>query len=250
MGQMVMFMHRYAVPLFLDGYQSNRFNINNGTNVGYYRTFAKFMKLSINSMAKRSELLSTMTAPERARFYKGLAFMAAGVLFTKLIAYYQSDRKPSYKIAKVQDWNKTMALLQAYRIVAETSQMTPTGLVDQAGDLAQKPFIVASELQKLRSSVGDVGTDIKASLEKELGLHYLVPQGKKSVDPRFITSSVERQMYHDLYGTDRRSIIDLYKVFGIKSIHPSSQIPYTKASKESNAARLVSAAATADGRAR
>ena len=123
-------------------------------------------------------------------------------------------------------------------------------MVDQAGDLAQKPFIVASELQKLRSSVGDVGTDIKASLEKELGLHYLVPQGKKSVDPRFITSSVERQMYHDLYGTDRRSIIDLYKVFGIKSIHPSSQIPYTKASKESNAARLVSAAATADGRAR
>ena len=258
-GQIFMFMHRYVVPLFADAWQPARFNINNGFQRGHQREIVgRFFGLVLSNLEQetdRSRLLKGSPLVEHnMRLAKGLTFIGSTVLFMALAAFLQGKKDPTYRNARTKDYLTTQTLIAAIKLQKQVGETTLLGAPGAMLEMAKNPggpFF--SALSNMRRILDDLGIEAESGVKEELGIPYkkIVAQGHhiKAEDPRVINSPTERRMNRQLYGTNKRLLIDFYKTLGIHSTKTTSSIPGTQDSKNLAAKNLVAAFRQAHGRA-
>lgn len=220
LGSALMFMRRYFAPLLLDAWQVKRFNLSSGTREGYNLTAFKVLKLSLEGIKNKTNYWDTFSTSEKLTVLKAMAFWTSTLFFNALILNLDpDDEKRKYKKTKNWDWLRLQLLLQAIRVKSEVEQMTPVGGFNEIIKTIKNPLMIGTKLSQMGGLV--------ELLDKTI-----------NDDPEATYSSSSSPMMEDIFDTDSKALVQIYKIMGYRGGGLESFVPGSEKSKETTAYRL------------
>lgn len=220
LGGLLMFMRRYFAPLLMDAWQVRRFNLSGGSREGYNWTALKVMQLGLQGIKDKTNYWDTISTEDKLATVKAAAFWSSTAIFLLLTAMLDpDDDKRKYKKTKNWDWWKLNILLQLIRVKSEVEQFTPVGGYNEIVKTIKNPLMIGNKL----SQMGSFFEMLLKTIEDDEKAYY---------------SRGYKPMMEDIYGTDSKAIINLYKIMGYRGGGLESFVPGSEKSKQTTAYRL------------
>ena len=233
-GALLMYMRRFFVPLFLDAWQTRRFNGYGGTREGYnltafnvlFQGYKGIRDFGIKNVLFKGE--GYVNKQDVKTLYKAMVFWSSTLVGLLLIAQIDPDEeRRKYKKLKQWSFARLMALQQAIRVKQEIEQMTPIGGANDMIKMVKNPFMLGNKLSQMSQLSDYLRYDITGDTKGEYKKDY-------------------KKMMEELYGTDDKAIVGIYKLLGYRGGGVKSFIPGTEEANQAAAYRVKQTAVFAD----